>query len=286
MEGFLFFKKIGLPLLSLSILMSGCKAKKLVYKSPPHYNFSEVFPDKLDLRLKEISGIVWDTAKNEFIAHNDEMGKIFYLDKDTKIIKKEFEFSKKKGDYEDIAMANGIIYVLKSDGEITKIITDSLGKQYAFEAGKINLTGSKDFESMYYDQDRKALIIICKNCGSDDKKTVSAFAFYPDSTGFDDKPVFTIDVEKVSELSPRKTSRFQPSAASINPKTGQLFILSSASNQLVIADLNGEVQSVFMLARKLFPQPEGITFKSSGDLYISNEAVSSKSSLLKFTFKP
>jgi uncharacterized protein YjiK len=286
MQGIIFFRKMGLPLVSLAILMTGCKAKKIVYQSPPHYNFSEVFPDKLDLKLKEISVIVWDTDKNEFIAHNDEMGKIYYLDKDTKIVKTEFEFSKKKGDYEDIAMANGIIYVLKSNGEITKIITDSLGKQSAFEAGKINLSGSKDFEAMYYDPGRKALIVICKDCGTDDKKTVSAFAFYPDSTGFDDKPIFTYDAEKVSQLSPRKTSKFKPSAAAINPKTGQLFILSSASNQLVIADLNGEVLSVFMLAKKLFPQPEGITFKSSGDMYISNEAVSSKASLLKFTFKP
>lgn len=286
MQGLIFFGKIFLSLFAVTVVLNSCKPKKLVYKSPPHYNFAEVFPDKLDLPLKEISGVVWDHVKDEFIAHNDEMGKIFYLDRDTKITKSEFEFSKKKGDYEDITIANGIIYVLKSDGEITKIITDSLGKQHPFEAGKIALPGTNDFEAMYYDASRKALILICKNCGSDDKKTVSAYAFYPDSTGFDDKPVFTIDAEKISQLSPRKTSKFQPSAAAIHPKLNQLFILSSASNQLVITDLNGEVASVFMLARKLFPQPEGITFKNSGDMYIANEAVSSKSSLLKFTFKP
>ncbi len=286
MQGLIFFGKMFLSLFAVTVVLNSCKPKKLVYKSPPHYNFAEVFPDKLDLPLKEISGVIWDHVKDEFIAHNDEMGKIFYLDKDTKITKNEFEFSKKKGDYEDITIANGVIYVLKSDGEITKIITDSLGKQNASEAGKINLSGSKDFEAIYYDPSRKALIIICKNCGSDDKKTVSAYAFYIDSTGFDDKPVFTIDAEKISQQSPRKTSKFQPSAAAIHPKLNQLFILSSASNQLVITDLNGEVASVFMLARKLFPQPEGITFKNSGDMYIANEAVSSKSSLLKFTFKP
>jgi uncharacterized protein YjiK len=286
MKGLNFFGKILLPVLSVVFLINGCKAKKIVYKSPPHYDFAEVFPDKLDLHLKEISGVVWDTSKDEFIAHNDEMGKIFYLDKDTKITKREFQFSAKKGDYEDIAIAKGIVYVLRSDGMITKIITDSAGKQHPLEAGAIELPGTNDFESMYYDAGRNALIIICKNCSDDDKKTVSAFAFYIDSTGFDKKPVFTIDAKKIEELSPRKTSKFQPSGAAINPKLNQLFILSSASNQLVITDLNGEVQSVTMLARKLFPQPEGITFKSSGDMYISNEAVTSKSSLLKFTFKP
>ena len=286
MKGLNFFGKIVVPVLSAVVLINSCKAKKLVYKSPPHYNFAEVFPDKLDLHLKEISGVVWDTSKDEFIAHNDEMGKIFYLDKDTKIVKDEFEFSPKKGDYEDVAIANGIIYVLRSDGMITKIVTDSSGKRHPIEAGEIELSGTNDFESMFYDASRKALIILCKNCSSDEKKTVSAYAFYIDSTGFDQKPVFTIDAKKIDELSPRETSGFQPSAAAINPKLNQIFILSSGSNQLVITDLNGEVQSVTMLARKLFPQPEGITFKSSGDMYISNEAVTSKASLLKFTFKP
>ena len=286
MKGLNFFSKIVLPILSIVILINSCKAKKFVYKSPPHYNFAEDFPDKLDLHLKEISGIVWDNNKDEFIAHNDEMGKIFYLDKDTKIIKKEFQFSEKKGDYEDIAIAKGIVYVLRSDGMITKIITDSTGKQHSLEAGTLELAGTNDFETMYYDPARNALIIICKDCSSDEKKITSAFAFYIDSIGFDSKPVFTIDGKKIDELTPRETSGFAPSAAAINPKLNQLFILSSASNQLVITDLNGEVQSVTMLARKLFPQPEGITFKSSGDMYISNEAVTSKASLLKFTFKP
>jgi len=41
-----------------------------------------------------------------------------------------------------------------------------------------------------------------------------------------------------------------------------------------------------MLAKKLFPQPEGLTFKTNGDMYISNEGISSKGTLIKFTFMP
>ena len=39
-----------------------------------------------------------------------------------------------------------------------------------------------------------------------------------------------------------------------------------------------------MLAKKLFPQAEGLAFKSNGDMYIANEAVASKAELLKFTY--
>src|SRR6185436_1315371 len=266
------------------VLTTSCKPKKFIYKSPPHYDFSKVFTDKLDLRLKEISGIVWDNQNDEFIAHNDEKGIIFYLDRDTKGIKRQFVFSETKGDFEDIAMAKKDIYVLRSDGKLFRIVVDSTGKQNTFDAGQLQSSGKNDFETLYYDVERNALVILCKNCSTDDKKVVSAYAYYPDSIGFDNKALFTIDTKMVDSMSPRPTSRFQPSAARIHPVLKKLFILSSASNQLVVTDLNGNVENVYMLAKNLFPQAEGLTFKSNGDMYISNEAVSSKAELLKFTY--
>jgi len=266
------------------VFIVSCKPKKYIYKSPPHYNFSTVFRDKLDLKIKEISGIVWDNQNDEFIAHNDEKGIIYYLDRDTKGIKREFVFTLSKGDYEDIAIVKKDIYVLQSDGKLFRIVTDSAGKQNTFDAGHLESSGKNDFETLYYDAERKALIMLCKNCSTDDKKIVSAYAYYPDSIGFDNKALFTINVKTVDSMSPRPTSRFQPSAARIHPVLKKLFILSSASNQLVVTDLDGNVENVYMLAKKTFPQAEGLAFKSNGDMYISNEAVSSKAELLKFTY--
>jgi hypothetical protein len=128
--------------------------------------------------------------------------------------------------------------------------------------------------------------MICKNCAMDDKSTISAFAFYPDSIGFDNTPVFKINADEVRKLSPQKTSKLQPSAAALHPVLNKLFILSSASNQLVIADRDGNPESVYHLSRQLFPQPEGITFKNNGDMYISNEGVTARSTLIKFLYKP
>jgi hypothetical protein len=261
-----------------------CKQKVKVIKSPPHYNFGEALTHKLDLKLMEISGLAWDRERDEFLAHYDEKGTLFVLDKETKAIRNEYSFGT-KGDYEDIAVYKGVPYVLRSDGMITKIIRDSAGVR-GVEAGKIGITGTNDFETMYADTARKALILICKNCAMDDKKSVSAFAFYPDSTGFDNNPVFTIDAGAVAALSPHKTSKLQPSAASIHPVLRKLFIVSSAANLLVIADLNGKPESAFELGKKMFPQPEGITFKSNGDMYISNEGVNTKATIHRFEFKP
>jgi hypothetical protein len=289
------FLKVSLTLsfssLLLVIFSTGCKQpKSRIIKSPPHYNFSQVQEIKIDLRLKEISGLAWDAERGEFLAHYDESGSLFLLDKETKAIKppSPFKFAG-KGDFEDIAIYNGVPYVLRSDGMITKIIRDSAGVR-GIEAGKLAISGTNDFETMYSDTARKALIIVCKNCAMDDKGQVSAFAFYPDSTGFDNNPVFRINAEKIKEMAAaaghKKTSKFQPSAASVHPILNKLFIISSASSQLVIADLNGNAESVSELGKKLFPQPEGLTFKKGGDMYISNEGVASKGTILRFTYNP
>ena len=273
---------VGVAVL-LIVVNAGCRHKTRVLKSPPHYNFSTPLADKLDPKLQEISGITWDPKNNIFLAIDDGSEKLYVLDKDTRIIIEEYVFGK-KGDYEDVAILKGIPYILRSDGMITKFIKDSTGKVFGLEAGKIGLTGVNDFETMYSDTSRNALVLICKNCEMDDDKTVSAFAFYPDSIGFDNKALFTIDAAKVASLSSFKTSKLQPSAAAIHPTLKKLFILSSASNQLAIADLNGKVEAVYKLSPKLFPQPEGITFRSNGDMYISNEGINTQATLLKFTY--
>ncbi len=211
--------------LLLMVVVSGCRLKKRVLKSPPHYNFSEVFSDKLDLKLKEISGLTWDTKSKVFLAINDEAGKLYSLDKELHLLPGEVVFGE-RGDYEDLAILNGTTYILKSDGAVTKLVKDSAGKFTGVPAGKVSVTGTNDFETMFADPSRNALIMMCKNCKADDDNSVSAFAYYPDSIGFDSKPLFTIDADRVRELAPQKTSKLQPSAAAIHPILQKIFILS------------------------------------------------------------
>ncbi len=273
-----------------ALLFTACKRPKSKFVlSPPHYDFSKVGVSKLDLKLKEISGLAWDAERDQFLAHYDEAGVLFYLNKQDKSIINSYPFGP-KGDYEDIALYNGVPYILRSDGMITKILKENDGVVRGVEAGKLEISGTNDFETMYADTARKALIIVCKNCAMDSKSEISAFAFYPDSIGFVNEPVFRINADKIKELAKQdslpKTSKFQPSAASIHPVLQKLFIISSASNQLVVADKDGNPESVFHLGKKLFPQPEGLTFNRKGEMYISNEGVTSRSTILWFQYYP
>ena len=266
------------------LVVSSCRPKIRKIKSPEHYNFSRLEEFKLDIAIREISGIAWDSKNDQFIAVNDEFGKLFFLTEDKKAKLAEPYTFAGRGDYEDVVVVGGVTFVLRSDGQITQLLKDSTGKGYSVKSEKINIPGDNDFETLYYDAERKALIMVCKNCAMDENKSVSAFAYYPDSIGFDNSPVFAIDVNDVAKLSPFKASRFQPSAAAIHPILHKLFILSSASSQLVVTDLNGKPEAVYELGRKLFPQPEGITFRKDGTMCISNESMSSKATVLQFSY--
>lgn len=266
------------------LLTSSCRPKIRKIKSPEHYNFSKRQEFKLDITIREISGLAWDGKNDVYVAVNDEFGKLYFLTEEKKdVIGVPYPFAG-RGDYEDVAVVNGVPYILRSDGQIYQLLKDTSGAGYKVKSEKINLPGTNDFETLYYDADRKALIMICKNCGMDDKNTVSAFAYYPDSIGFDTRPVFTISAAEVTRLSKQKTSKLQPSAAAIHPILHKLFILSSASSQLVVTDLNGKVDSVYELGKKLFPQPEGITFRKDGTMLISNEGIAAKATIVQFTF--
>lgn len=280
-------KILKFPVLTLLLcpaLMAACKQKVRVLKSPPNYSFAFGAVDKLDSRIQHISGITWDNKDNLFYAVNTGSDSLYALDRISRSINDVYPLGA-EGDYEDVALYNGAIYVLRKDGVITRFIKDSTGQVSIKKVGEMNLAGSNEFESLYADTARKALVLICKSCSADDENTVSTYAFYPDSIGFTNKPLYKFDAALVDSLSPFKAKKFQPSGAAINPVTKKLFVLSAESRQLVIAGLNGEVSGVFKLSGKLFPGPKGIAFHKTGEMYITNEREEGKPTFVKFAFK-
>jgi uncharacterized protein YjiK len=70
-----------------------------------------------------------------------------------------------------------------------------------------------------------------------------------------------------------------PSAIAIHPITEQLFITSSVGKVLMVLNPDGRIDHLQRLDKKLYAQPEGMTFDSDGTLYISTEKKKSASAL-------
>jgi uncharacterized protein YjiK len=225
--------------------------------------------------LNEISGISFAPEENSIYAIEDEDGNLykFTINDVSKIEKWNFG---KKGDYEDLVYQDHYFYVLKSNGNIHKFNLES-GEVRNETTFNFPEKGNNEFETLYYDDQGKRLIMICKDCKGEKKTSLHAWAVNM-QTGEYTPGVFQNTAEGKQAL--------KPSAAAINPKTNELYILSSVNKLLIIADKNGKISNSYPLNEKLFKQPEGITFLPDGDMLISNERNNGDSGqLLVFHFK-
>ncbi len=254
-------------ILLLFLLLVGCHHNDKQYNSPDGYNLNKPYVIKLPSELSDISGITYYAKDNSLFAESDEKGCLYkiFLNKPSDI--RKWKFSHKK-DYEDIVLADSTFFVLNNNGDIASInfVKDSL----VTHEFKFPENGKYEFESLYYDDKLQKLILVCKDCEVDKSTTISTYSFDPIQFTYGSS--FSIDVKNFPEMAGPKTSRLKPSAATLNPLTGELYILSSVNKLLVVADRNGTVKDLYRLNPEIFIHPEGIAFSPSGALFISNEA--------------
>ena len=252
--------------------------------SPPGYNLNKPQIFKLPASLDEISGVVYYPKDNSVLAINDERGWLYkiFLSKRNEIQKWKYAGG---ADFEDLVLVDSTFYVLQSNGRLIsfKFLKPDSVKASSYQ---LQVPGSNEFEILYLDKEKNALIMVCKDCQADDKNSLSSYAFDLESQSFSPKPAFVIDVRKIETLMNQKGLHLKPSAAAIHPVTGELYIISSINKLIVIADKNGNPQKAYRISSKLFKQPEGITFSPKGDLVISNESADiGAANILYFTYK-
>jgi hypothetical protein len=255
-------------------------ADKEKVESPPGYDLA--LPEKFLMQedLDEISGILYVQDPGIMYTLNDEEGKIYRLDIYKKAKIKSFRFTK-KGDFEDLCSDGQYLYALKSNGKIFRItnaFTDSFSVREFDYPEKGN-----EFETIFYDPLTKKTVIICKICSEFKDGKVKAFSLDTSGSSFTYDPSYAPDTLAVMKQLAKQKIDLRPSAAAIHPKTGDLYIISSQDRLLIIMK-NGVVTATYKLSKKMFRQPEGLTFSPNGDMYISNEAVESIANILAFRY--
>jgi uncharacterized protein YjiK len=255
------------------ILNSRCSSSangEHVYKSPDGYNLNKPFLLKLPVELDEISGLAFYPKDTSVFAIGDEFGWLYKIPLTGGKPIRKWQFSK-EGDYEDLAMVDKVFYVLQSNGNITAFTFDDHNE---ILKQQVEFPGHGDeFEILYYDPQLFKLTMICKDCETDKKKALTAYYFNLLNKHFDDSS--SINVTAIANMIGEKKIKFKPSAAALNPVTGELYIISSINKLLVVADRKGNPKQAYPIDAGLFKQPEGITFTPEGDMIISNEAAKS-----------
>ncbi|TGE14229.1 SdiA-regulated domain-containing protein [Hymenobacter elongatus] len=237
----------------------------------------------LPKELREVSGIAF-LANQRVGCVEDQTGTIYIYNLATKRVESKLVFGK-QGDYEDIVRLQSGWLVLRSDGTLFKHSDQGSTTSYA-----TGLTVANNPEGLAYDQQSGTVLVACKGSAGVGQPDQKRALYRLDAKTFraETKPAYVLDVAELIALDRRQgkgttINKFAPSAVAIHPLSRHLFVLAASGNALVELDEQGTALSVQKLPRKLFPQPEGLTFAPNGDLYISSEmGDNGKSGMIQF----
>ena len=220
--------------------------------------------------LNEVSGIAF-LGLDRIAGIQDEKGSILIYNFKQSHIEKEIDFAG-KGDFEGIAIKDDTAYVLESDGTIYKI--DDFLNTAKVEKFETFFNAENDLEGLFYDKSQDRLLLAVKSLDPNSENQKGIYAAQLPSLQVKKEPVIklTFEEEVFNEIREKKRGEtFFPSEIAIDPSTGEIIILEAREPRLLILDPSGVPKKLYRLDKKLFPQPEGLGFDPSGNLYISNE---------------
>ncbi len=265
---------------------TGCATNKNEVKLVSHeYDLNK--PSKLILgdALTEISGISFYPKDSSVFAISDETGYLYKILMNKHFLTQEWMFDKKR-DYEDVMLHDSLFYVLESNGNIETLHFSPKGDTVHNRRTIFPGDNKKknEFESLYYDEEYKGFVMICKDCEDDTYDFTTAWLYDPVRDAYT-ADLFKIDRNPIAKKLGIDKIKFRPSGAAVNPITKDIWVLSSTNQIIVVMDNKGNVKDVYTLNPVIFNQPEGITFTPWGDLLIANEAGDKYDSATLLIFK-
>lgn len=235
--------------------------------------------------LNEISGLTIDPSGRYLLAVQDELGLIYFLDRQTGAVVNRVPFWD-EGDYEGIETVGDEVYVVKNTGTLYRVT--HLGAE-AQEETKYNgfLNSDYDVEGLAYDAHNQRLLLACK-AQPEDASMRQIFAFDLTTHTFLPEPVTYVRMAALQAFvaaTPRglhhkfyerfgadeEEMDFHPSALAIHPRTGRYLVASGNGRMLMSMRANGEVTALWRLDKDLLRQLEGICFAEDGTLYLASE---------------
>ncbi len=269
-------------LLSLLFGVISCIEPRPVYENPDGYDLNS--PEKFFLSesLLEISGIAFHRDNLDSVwGVTDERGRIYGF----RLGKKKtqpFKFGP-QGDYEDMAIVQDKVFVLRSDGTLFAAFLDTDKKKSEEVMEYADMLPKGEYEGLHIDE-RNRLYILCKSCRKEDHYSLKGYIVQIKNNTPVQIGTFSIDSADIYSRVDHK-KKFRPSGLAQHRLTKDWYVISSVNKMLLIADSAWKVKDVYPLNPSVFRQPEGIVFDTDHNLYISNEGDETRNpNILKFDF--
>jgi uncharacterized protein YjiK len=289
-----------LKILFLNLLIIFSCAENSVPKSDKKKSstFSRDSRTSVDLskKLKELSGLAM-SPDGRLFGHDDEKSVVYQINAKNGEIIKKFTLGEKaiKRDFEGIAIANEMFYLVTSSGEIYEFKEGDDKSNISFDIYKTKLSSKNDVEGLCYDPATNSLLLACKgHPGKNYKGSRAVYSFSLSDKKLKKKPRFLISIEEVNKFSESDFSQklgdfflltedsFAPSGIEKHPDTNSFLVLSFHGRKIVELSEKGDIIGVIMLDKKHHNQPEGITFTKDFSLVIGDEGGSGKAKITTY----
>jgi uncharacterized protein YjiK len=220
--------------------------------------------------LDELSGIAL-TRDGRLLAQGDERGQISEIDYRRGVVTKQFVVGHPtiKADLEAIAVADGFVFLLASNGTLYEFREGANGERVDYTTHDTRLGKECEFEGLAFDSTLNSLLLACKHVAIKHLKDhLVIYRWRLDGKG-NRLSRMTVPLDGILKAIGEK--EFRPSDITVDPFTGDYVVISSL--QMAIVEITPDGQLVF--ARKLpgdHDQPEAVAITRDSILIIGDEA--------------
>ena len=237
---------------------------------------------------REISGIAF-TADGRLLAHGDEHAVVWQLDPASGKVVKQFGFGRAghvlKGDFEDIQVVGGRVYLVTSGGEIVAGSEGADGAVVSTANVSEELQGACEVEGLAWDEPTRAFLLLCKEVLSRRwKDAVIVLGVNAETWQLEPKPRMIISEHELARVTGAKG--FHGSAMVRHPRTGTYLLLAGPEHAYAEVDAAGRVLGGGKLDPKHHRQPEGIAIAPDLSLLISDEGAGKDATLSTYAWRP
>jgi uncharacterized protein YjiK len=232
-------------------------------------------------RLREISGLTLDPDGRLF-AHDDEVAVIYELDYASGAILRSFAAGQPPvtGDFEGIAWADGLLYLVTSDGDLLALTPGDDGAHLPYQRHVTGLGRRCEIEGLHYDAPQRLLRLACKTVrerGDRNRTLVLAWSLETASPAPDHDlalhwPAAATASVHLSRADGRDERRLRLSGLTRSSRNGNWIAVAARQHALVEFDADGAVVRAFAIpGADRHPQMEGVALADDGRLIIADE---------------
>jgi uncharacterized protein YjiK len=221
--------------------------------------------------LTEVSGLAVASANSVF-AHDDNYGIVYEIDLGTGRVLRAFALGKPtvKGDFEDIAVRAGTVYLLESDGRLFEATIGEHRQRVRYNVYDTGVGTHCETEGLANGPKDGEFLILCKKPHRDKLKDRLVIYLWSIT---DRAPVSSpwLNVPLDGLVEPLDQANFHPSAFYWQRELGRFLIVSAKGHSAIEIDEHGKLIDRVKLDKVEHPQPEGLVLMPDGRLVISDE---------------